>query len=109
MRWQPQGKTPGKTQERRQANGRQNRCAASVSFHSSQRSLFEHHLFGKWDPTLPDRARADLGKWYRRQKRCVNRRLARMQKEKIRTAKFSPNEMFRVRRQCEQACWSGAS
>src|SRR5689334_19885864 len=85
-RWQPR--------ENGGANGRQNRCAASVSFPSSQRSLFEHHLFGKWDPTLPDHARADLWKWYRRQKRCVNRRLEHLQKEKIRIAQFSPNEMF---------------
>src|SRR5690242_16045683 len=53
-RWQPQ--------ENGEATGRQNRSAASVSFPSSQRSLFEHHLFGKWDPTLPDHARADLPK-----------------------------------------------
>jgi len=46
------------------------------------------------DPTLPDHARVDLGKWYRRQKRCVNQRLGHLQKEKIRIAQFSPNEMF---------------
>src|SRR5690348_4505638 len=45
-RWQPQERR----EENGEANGRQNRSAASVSFPSSQRSLFEHHLFGKWTP-----------------------------------------------------------
>jgi hypothetical protein len=43
---------------------------------------------------LPDHARADLRKWYRRKKPRVNQSLEHLQKEKIRIAQFSPNEMF---------------